>query len=71
MRCHKCKRDFPLFMFARTRMKYKVAFWRGKICVCRICSFKESEHRVVRHINGKFIIVKLSLTERLKEFFKR
>jgi hypothetical protein len=58
-------------MFAKDNMKYKVAFWRGRMCVCRVCSFKQSKHKVVRHINGKFVIVQLSLTERLKEFFRR
>ena len=70
MRCHSCRRNLPLFMFGKTRMNYRVAFWKGRMCVCRICSFKQSEHKVVRHINGKFIIVQLSLIERLKEFFR-
>lgn len=71
MRCHKCRRNLPLFLFAKDNMKYKVAFWKGRMCVCRVCSFKQSKHKVVRHINGKFVIVQLSLIERLKEFFRR
>jgi len=71
MRCHNCRTNWPLFMFRKDNMKYKIAAWKGKICTCRICSFKISKEPVVRYRNKKFIIVQLSLIERLKEFFRK
>lgn len=71
MKCHSCRTNWPLFMFPNNNMKYKIVAWRGKSCQCRICIFKHSRGPVVRYRDGKHRIVELSLTERLKEFFRK
>ncbi len=70
MRCHKCKVNYPLFMFHNNNMKYKIPAWKGKTFSCRVCIYRESRYRVVRFINGKFQILKLTPFQRFKEFFK-
>ena len=57
-------------MFHKDNMKYKIAAWKGRICCCRICVFKQAKDSVVRYRDGKFKIVKLTFVERIKEFFK-
>ncbi len=58
-------------MFPNNRMKYKIAFWKGKTFCCRICIFNHSSVPVVRHIDGKFKIIKLNLLERIREFIRK
>ena len=42
----------------------------GRVYVCKICNFKKSKHRVVRQLsNGKFVVVQLTLKERIKELW--
>ena len=42
----------------------------GRVRNCKICCWKDGEDIVVRWRDNKFILVKLTLKERLKELFK-
>lgn len=58
-------------MFRENPMKYKVPAWKGKTFCCRICNFKQSAEPVVRYIDGKFKVVKLTFLERINEFLSK
>lgn len=71
-RCFCCKRKFPLFMYHKaTRFTIKSDLGRNRCC--RICTFKKAKEPVVRWNAPirKFELVKLSLKQRIKEFFKQ
>jgi hypothetical protein len=55
-------------MFKKNKMKFKLVTDKGRVRNCRICVFKEAKNTVVRHRNGKFELVNLTLIQRIKEF---
>ncbi len=67
-RCYTCRINWPLFMFKKNKMKFKLVTDKGRVRNCRICVFKEAKNTVVRHRNGKFELVNLTLIQRIKEF---
>ena len=70
-RCYYCKHKYPLFMFQEAK-RFVIPSDLGKMRSCRICVFKAAKHPVVRWdaATRTFNIVKLTLKERIKEFFK-
>lgn len=69
--CFCCKRKYPLFMFS-VEKRFTIKSDEGKVRCCRICVFKNSKDKVARlNKNGKFHLIKLTLKERIKEFFKK
>jgi hypothetical protein len=70
-RCYYCKCNYPLFMFHKAK-RFTIATDLGRNRCCRICVFRTAKHPVVRWDASikKFNIVKLTLKERIKEFFK-
>ena len=59
----------PLFMFSRA-FRFTIKTDKGRYKVCRICTFNQSKNSVVRWTpTNKFQIVKLTLSQRIKEFF--
>jgi hypothetical protein len=58
-------------MFHKAR-RFTIATDLGRNRCCRICVFRTAKHPVVRWDASikKFNIVKLTLKERIKEFFK-
>ena len=69
-RCMECRRWFPLFMYKKDSRKFQLANALGRVRNCKICCWKDSRDIVVRWRDNKFILVKLTLKERLKELFK-
>jgi len=68
--CYKCKFMLPLFMFTKAA-KFTISTDKKRNRVCRICTFNESSDTVVRwNPNRRFYLVKLTLKERILEFFK-
>jgi hypothetical protein len=68
-RCYRCKWNLPLFMFGKA-VRFTIPTDKGRNRTCRVCTFKAAKDKVVRWKDGKFSVVKLSLTDRIKEFFK-
>ena len=70
-KCYCCKHTYLLFMFHKAR-RFTIATDLGRNRCCRICVFRAAKHPVVRWDASikKFNIVKLTLKERIKEFFK-
>lgn len=68
-RCYSCKLVLPLFLFSRsTRAILKTDFKRLR--VCRICNFIKSKNKVVRCIDRKYVLVNLTIRQRINELFK-
>lgn len=65
--CMKCDRWFPLFMFKKDSRKFKLPTALGRVRNCKLCCWKDSKDTVVRWRDGQFILIKLTLKERLKE----
>lgn len=60
----------PLFMFKKA-VRFSIKTDKKRNRVCRICTFKDSSDTVVRwNANRRFYLVKLTLKERILEFFK-
>jgi hypothetical protein len=54
----------------RKQTGFSVPTCLGRVYVCKICNFKKSKHRVVRQLsNGKFVVIQLTLKERIKELW--
>ncbi len=70
-RCYCCKHAYPLFMFQKAK-RFVIPSDLGKMRCCRICVFRTAKNPVVRWDSEtkKFEIVKLTLKQRIKEFFK-
>jgi hypothetical protein len=48
-----------------------IKFSQGRSYVCKICTFYIARDRVCRKLdNGKFVVVQLTLKERIKELWK-
>ena len=62
--CYNCKVKLPLFLFGDS--KSPVKWCQNKAYVCKICNFIIAKDRVVRKQEGKFVVIKLSLKERIK-----
>ena len=60
-------------MFRRHKQgAYQLKADKGRLITCRLCSAKRSwKEDVVRRINDKFEIVRLTKWEVVKEFFKK
>lgn len=59
-------------MFTKNYGKYLLKLDFGKNRCCRLCEFRKSKNSlVVRRINGKFELKRLSFKERFLEFWKR
>lgn len=67
-KCYNCKINYPLFMFQHSPTPVK--WCQNKAYVCKICNFFDSKNRVCRKIDGKFVVVQLSLKERIIELWK-
>ena len=39
-KCFTCDRRYPLFLFAKDRMKYQRPHDQGRVRCCRICNYK-------------------------------
>jgi hypothetical protein len=68
--CMKCNIWFPLFMFKKDSRKFKLPTALGRVRNCKLCNWKDSKNTVVRWRDGQFILIKLTLKERLKELIK-
>ena len=69
--CYNCKFMLPLFMFKKA-VRFNIKTDKGRNRVCRVCVFKNSSNTVVRwNPTDRFYLVKLSLKERIIEFFKK
>ena len=62
-------------MYRKDRRVYQLAAAKGKVRVCRICTWKNTanNNRVVRYNfdTNKFDIVTLTFKQRLKELFSK
>ena len=48
-----------------------IKFAQGRSYVCKICTFFIAKDRVCRKLDdGKFVVIQLSLKERIKELWK-
>jgi len=60
----------PLFMFTKAA-RFTISTDKKRNRVCRMCTFNNSSDTVVRwNANKRFYLVKLTLKERILEFFK-
>ena len=66
----KCSRWFPLFMFKKDSRKFQLPTALGRVRNCKLCNWKDSRDTVVRWRDNKFILIKLTLKERLRELIK-
>jgi len=66
--CYNCKLKLPLFLFGSS--KSPVKWCCNKAYVCKVCNFILAKDRVVRRQDGKFVVIKLSLKERIQELWK-
>jgi hypothetical protein len=61
----------PLFMFTKAA-KFTISTDKKRNRVCRICTFKMTSGTVVRwNPNRRFYFIKMTLKERILEFFKK
>jgi hypothetical protein len=68
--CFNCNHKLPLFMFSKSNTP-PIKFSQGRSYVCKICTFYIARDRVCRKLdNGKFVVVQLTLKERIKELWK-
>ena len=72
--CYQCGTKYPDFMFAKDRRKFQLPIAKGRVRICRVCTWKNisNGNRVVRYnfTTDKFEIVVLTLKQRIKEFFR-
>jgi hypothetical protein len=57
-------------MFKKDSRKFKLPTALGRVRNCKLCNWKDSKNTVVRWRDGQFILIKLTLKERLKELIK-
>ena len=73
--CQQCKIKYPNVMYRKDRRVYQLAAAKGKVRVCRICTWKNTSNNneVVRYNfdTNKFDIVTLTFKQRLKELFSK
>jgi hypothetical protein len=73
--CEQCEIKYPDVMYRRDRRVYQLPAAKGKVRVCRICTWKNTanNNRVVRYNfdTNKFDIVTLTFKQRLKELFSK
>ena len=68
-KCYNCKCNYPLFMFQHSPSPVK--WCQNKAYVCKICEFFITKNRVCRKTkDGKFVVIQLSLKERIQELWK-
>ena len=69
--CFCCKAKKPLFLFAKTKMKYQRPTDKGRMVCCRLCTVKEVVQKkgiVVR--NAKLVHIEPTVINLIKEYFK-
>lgn len=73
IRCQQCLVNYPNFMFNKDRRKFQLPVAKGRVRVCRVCTWKNTANgnKVVRYnfTVNKFELVILTFKQRLKELF--